>query len=58
MEITTLRLIWNWAVTHGHLTGASPTKGLKYAKSEQKLPFMTHDEIESVIKRSGLHHGF
>ncbi len=53
-EVATLRLIWNWAVAHGLLTGASPTKGLNYPKTEQKPPFMTREEIEKVIKRGGL----
>ncbi len=53
-EVATFRLIWNWAVTHGHVVGPSPTKGLKYPKSEQKPPFMTREEIEKVIKRGGL----
>ena len=53
-EVATFRLIWNWAVTHGHVVGPAPTKGLKYPKTEQKPPFMTREEIEKVIKRGGL----
>ena len=53
-EVATFRLIWNWAVAHGHLTGPAPTKGLKYPKTEQKPPFMTRKEIEKIIKRGGL----
>lgn len=53
-EVATLRLIWNWAVTQGYVTGPAPTKGIKYPKTEQKLPFMTWKEIETIIGRGGL----
>jgi integrase len=53
-EVATFRLIWNWAVCHGYLAGPAPTKGLKYPKTEQKLPFMTWKEIETIIARGGL----
>ena len=53
-EVATFRLIWNWAVTQGRLTGPAPTKGLKYPKTEQKPPFMTREEIEKIINRGGL----
>ena len=53
-EVATFRLIWNWAVAQGYLTGPAPTKGLKYPKTEQKLPFMTWKEIETIIARGGL----
>lgn len=53
-EVATFRLIWNWAVGHGHLVGPAPTKGLKYPKTEQKPPFMTWEEIETIIGRGGL----
>jgi integrase len=53
-EAATFRLIWNWAVTQGHVTGPAPTKGLKYPKTEQKPPFMTREDIEKIIKRGGL----
>jgi integrase len=53
-EVATFRLIWNWAVSRGYLTGPAPTRGLKYPKTEQKSPFMTREEIEKIIKRGGL----
>ena len=53
-EVATFRLIWNWALSQGHLTGAAPTRGLKYPKTEQKLPFVTRKEIETIIGRRGL----
>ena len=53
-EVATFRLIWNWAVTQGYLTGPAPTKGLRYPKTEEKPPFMTQEQIEKIIKRGGL----
>ena len=53
-EVATLRLIWNWGVSRGHLEGPAPTNGIAYPKSEQKSPFMTWDEIQRVINRGGL----
>ena len=53
-EITTLRLIWNWAVDQGYLTGRPPTKSIIFPKDEEKPPFMTRCEIERTIRRGGL----
>jgi integrase len=53
-EVATFRLIWNWAVSQDYLTGPAPTKGLKYPKTEQKLPFMTRKDIEKIANRGGL----
>ena len=53
-ELTTLRLIWNWAVNQGYLKGPAPIKGVKLPKRNEKPPFMTREEIEKVIKRGGL----
>jgi len=53
-EVATFRLIWNWAVLQDYLTGPAPTKGLKYPKTEQKLPFMTRKDIEKIVNRGGL----
>ena len=53
-ELTTFRLIWNWAVDHGYLSGPAPTKGLKFPKSDEKPPFMTWEEIEAKLARGGL----
>ena len=53
-EVATFRLIWNWAVAQGYLTGPAPTKGLRYPKAEEKPPFMTREQIEKIIKRGGL----
>ena len=53
-ELTTFRLIWNWAVDQGYLSGPAPTKGLKFPKSDEKPPFMTWGEIEAKLARGGL----
>ncbi len=53
-ELTTFRLVWNWAVDQGYLTGPAPVKGIKFPKRDQKPPFMTLDEIQRVIARGGL----
>ena len=53
-ELTTFRLIWNWAVNQGYLKGIAPMKGIKFPKRDQKPPFMTHDEIQRTIVRGGL----
>ena len=53
-ELTTLRLLWNWAVTQGYLTGPSPTKGVKLPRRAEKPPFRTRIEIQKTIDRGGL----
>jgi integrase len=56
-EISTFRLIWNWAVEQGYLQGAAQTKGIKYPKIDEKRPFMTWNEIERIVARGGLTKG-
>jgi integrase len=53
-EITTFRLIWNWAVEQGYLSGPPPVNGLKYPRRDEREPFMTWAEIEKRIARGGL----
>lgn len=53
-EVASFRAVWNWGVSHHLLTGPAPTKGLKYEKRDEKLPFMTWKEIEQRIGRGGL----
>ena len=53
-ELTTLRLIWNWGVVQGCLSGPSPTKGVKLPRRAEKPPFMTRDEIQKIIDRGGV----
>ena len=53
-ELSTFRLIWNWAVTEGRISKPCPTKGVKYPKRDAKSHFMTMDEIQRIIARGGL----
>ena len=53
-EIETLRVIWNWATERGLLTGPAPIKGTKHAKSRERPPFQTWEEIERTINRGSL----
>jgi integrase len=52
-EITTLRLMWNWAKDECIVTTGLPTRRLSYPKLDEKPPFMTWAEIEQTIR---LHH--
>lgn len=53
-ELTTFRLVWNWAVNQGYLKGPAPLKGIKHPKRDEKPPFMTLGEITKIIERGGL----
>ncbi len=53
-ELTTFRLIWNWAVQQGYVKGPAPIKGVKLPKRNEKPPFMTSDEIQRIIDRGGV----
>lgn len=53
-ELTTLRLVWNWAVERDYLAGPSPVRGIKYAKPDEKPIFRTREEIEQVLVRGGI----
>ncbi|MCA9069082.1 MAG: site-specific integrase [Planctomycetaceae bacterium] len=50
-EVTTFRLIWNWAVRMGYINGNVPVDGLEYPKRDEREPFMTWEEIERRIAR-------
>lgn len=53
-ELTTLRLVWNWAVSQGLLQGASPVRDIIYPKPDEKQVFRTRLEIERIVARGGL----
>lgn len=53
-EVATFRFLWNWAVGQGHLSGRAPTTGFQYPKTDEQHPFMTWEEIETVIARGRL----
>jgi integrase len=52
-ELTTFRLIWNWAAAHAILEGRAPIRGLRLPHRDEKPPFMTCREIAQVIARRG-----
>ena len=53
-ELTTFRLIWNWAVHQGYLKGPASIKGVKLPKRNEKPPFMTSDEVQRILDRGGV----
>lgn len=53
-ELATFRYVWNWGVLQGFLTGPAPVKGILLPKSEEKLPFMSWDEITAVIDQNSI----
>jgi integrase len=52
-ELDTFRSVWNWGLRMKWVDGVFPCKGLVYPKIDEKLPFMTWDEIERRIKAGG-----
>lgn len=48
-EMVTLRTAWNWGVRMKIVAGRFPYDGLRYAKSDEKAPFQTRDEIERQL---------
>lgn len=53
-ELSTLRLVWNWALTESRVSKPCPIKRVKYPKRDAKPHFMTMDEIQRIISRGGL----
>lgn len=56
-ELATFRAAWNWAVQAGMLTGRFPNQGLRFAKTSEKPPFRTFDEVSELVKRESLTDG-
>lgn len=52
-EIDSFRAAWNWACRMGIAHGSFPSAGLVYPKGDDKLPFMTMEEIERRIRAGG-----
>jgi len=48
-EMASFRACWNWAVHGGLIKGTFPSRGLRYPKEDEKEPFRTFAEIESII---------
>jgi integrase len=53
-EFRTFNQIWKMAVAKGYVVGPSPTKCVKLGLIDEKPPFMTWSEIETIINRGGL----
>jgi integrase len=53
-EIVTLRTAWNWGVEMELVAGRYPSKGVRYAKTDEKPPFQTRQQIERKIAAGGL----
>ena len=47
-------MLWNWGVKEDLLEGMTPTKDVELPLTDEKLPFMTREEIEEIISRGGL----
>jgi len=52
--MASFRACWNWGLQAGRLKDHFPGRGLKYPKTDEKLPFLTRAEIERQIARGGL----
>lgn len=53
-EISTFRLVWNWAKKQGYLDRPAPVDQLIFPKRNEKPPFMTMGEIERLVERTGI----
>jgi integrase len=49
-ELDTFRSVWNWGLRMKWVDLPFPSSGLVYPKTDEKLPFMTWEEIERRIK--------
>jgi len=52
-ELGTFRAAWNWGQRMDLTSGPFPCSGLVYPKTEEKLPFMTWEEIIRRIRSGG-----
>jgi Phage integrase family len=48
--IVTLRTVWNWGLGEKLLEIPFPSKGLKYPKTSEKLPFNHFSEVEEMTR--------
>ena len=49
-KIDSFREAWNWAIRMGFTQGTFPNAGLVYPKGDDKLPFMTSEEIKRASR--------
>jgi integrase len=52
-ELDTFRSVWHWGLRMKWIDQPFPSSGLVYPKTEEKLPFMTWNEIERRVKAGG-----
>lgn len=48
-EITTLRLVWNWAKRQEYVDNSPPVSHVVYPKRDEKPPFQTLSEIQRAV---------
>lgn len=53
-ELTTLRLVWNWAKRQEHVQSLPPINHVIYPKRDEKPPFLTMPEINRLLDRGGV----
>lgn len=53
-ELTTLRLVWNWAKAQGYVQSDPPINRIVYPKRDEKPAFMTMKEIRRVLERGSV----
>jgi integrase len=53
-ELTTLRLVWNWAKAQEYVPSEPPLKRVIYPKRDEKSAFMTMKEIHRLIERGSI----
>ncbi len=53
-ELATLKSIWRWANAGNLIEHSFPASQLKFAKTRQRSPFQTMEQIERRIARGGL----
>ena len=53
-EFRTFAQVWSMARTKGYVTGASPTRAVKLDLLDERPPFRTWGEIETIVKRGNL----
>lgn len=52
-EIDTFRSVWHWGLRMKWVDMPFPSSGIVYPKTDEKLPFMSWDEIQRRIKAGG-----
>lgn len=53
-DLASFRAMWNWGVRMRHLSGPHPAKGVVFPKGDEKVKFLTRDQIERRLARGGL----